>query len=157
MIGYLYNKEMDFNILLPDLYGHGMSEGNHAQMGWKDRLDVLQWTETADELFGRRHTDSVASRSTAFHQVFRRRLRLHKRMGRVSRRTESTVQPARLPSSAYSKLALPARVRMGLPGSLCFGASKEMYFADALHPRRCRPVPRMLCLTRIIRRNTPNM
>lgn len=24
---------------------------------------------------------------------------------------------------------------MGLPGSLCFGASKEMYFADALHPR----------------------
>ncbi len=64
MIGYLYNKEMDFNILLPDLYGHGMSEGNHAQMGWKDRLDVLQWTETADELFGRRHTDSVASRST---------------------------------------------------------------------------------------------
>ena len=33
MIGYLYNKEMDFNILLPDLYG-------------------------------RRHTDSVASRST---------------------------------------------------------------------------------------------
>ena len=64
MIGYLYNKEMDFNILLPDLYGHGMSEGNHAQMGWKERLDVLQWTETADELFGRRHTDSVASRST---------------------------------------------------------------------------------------------
>ena len=45
--------------------------------------------------------------------------------GRVSRRTESTVQPARLPSSAYSKLALPARVRMGLPGSLCFGASKK--------------------------------
>ena len=165
MIGYLYNKEMDFNILLPDLYGHGMSEGNHAQMGWKDRLDVLQWTETADELFGppyrqrsipqhrdgsarylhgsRHHHDGIRrsgawSIPTAFHQVFRRRLRLHKRMGRVSRRTESTVQPARLPSSAYSKLALPARVRMGLPGSLCFGASKEMYFADALHPRRCR-------------------
>lgn len=27
MIGYLYSKEMGFNILLPDLYGHGMSEG----------------------------------------------------------------------------------------------------------------------------------
>ena len=25
MIGYLYSKEMGFNILLPDLYGHGMS------------------------------------------------------------------------------------------------------------------------------------
>ena len=23
MIGYLYSKEMGFNILLPDLYGHG--------------------------------------------------------------------------------------------------------------------------------------
>ena len=64
MIGYLYSKEMGFNILLPDLYGHGMSEGNHVQMGWKDRLDVLQWTETADELFGRNHADSIASRST---------------------------------------------------------------------------------------------
>ena len=52
MIGYLYNKEMDFNILLPDLYGHGMSEGNHAQMGWKDRLDVLLWTDEANHLFG---------------------------------------------------------------------------------------------------------
>ena len=41
-----------------------MSEGNHVQMGWKDRLDVLQWTETADELFGRNHADSIASRST---------------------------------------------------------------------------------------------
>ena len=64
MIGYLYSKEMGFNILLPDLYGHGMSEGDHVQMGWKDRLDVLQWTETADELFGRNLADSIESRST---------------------------------------------------------------------------------------------
>ena len=64
MIGYLYSKEMGFNILLPDLYGHGMSEGTHVQMGWKDRLDVLQWTETADELFGRSDADSISSRST---------------------------------------------------------------------------------------------
>lgn len=52
MIGYLYSKEMGFNILLPDLYGHGMSEGNHVQMGWKDRLDVLLWTDEANHLFG---------------------------------------------------------------------------------------------------------
>ena len=64
MIGYLYSKEMGFNILLPDLYGHGMSEGDHVQMGWKDRLDVLQWTATADELFGRNLEDSIESRST---------------------------------------------------------------------------------------------
>ena len=163
MIGYLYNKEMDFNILLPDLYGHGMSEGNHAQMGWKDRLDVLQWTETADELFGRRHTDSVASRSTEMvvHGISMGATTTMMVSGEVEHgqyqqpfikcfvedcgytsvwdefRGELKAQ-FNLPSSAYSKLALPARVRMGLPGSLCFGASKEMYFADALHPRRCR-------------------
>lgn len=165
MIGYLYNKEMDFNILLPDLYGHGMSEGNHAQMGWKDRLDVLQWTETADELFGRRHTDSIASRSTEMvvHGISMGAATTMMVSGEVEHgqyqqpfikcfvedcgytsvwdefRGELKAQfNLRLPSSAYSKLALPARVRMGLPGSLCFGASKEMYFADALHPRRCR-------------------
>lgn len=53
MIGYLYNKVLGCNILLPDLHAHGLSEGNEVQMGWLDRLDVLQWTATADELFGR--------------------------------------------------------------------------------------------------------
>lgn len=52
MIGRLYNRELGYNILLPDLHGHGLSEGEGAHMGWLDRLDVLQWTETADELFG---------------------------------------------------------------------------------------------------------
>ena len=52
-IGYLYSHIMGYNILLPDLHGHGMSGGTEVQMGWKDRLDVLQWTATADELFGR--------------------------------------------------------------------------------------------------------
>ena len=58
MIGYLYSKEMGFNILLPDLYGHGMSEGNHVQMGWKDRLDVLNWMNIANDIFGK-HTQMV--------------------------------------------------------------------------------------------------
>lgn len=53
MIGYLYHHVLGFNILLPDLHGHGLSEGNEIQMGWKDRTDVLQWMETADELFSR--------------------------------------------------------------------------------------------------------
>lgn len=53
MIGYLYNKVLGYNILLPDLHAHGLSQGNEVQMGWLDRLDVLQWTATADELFGR--------------------------------------------------------------------------------------------------------
>ena len=40
MIGYLYNKKLDFNILLPDLRNTGLSGGNAIQMGWLDRKDV---------------------------------------------------------------------------------------------------------------------
>ena len=32
MIGYLYNKKLDFNILLPDLRDTGLSGGNAIQM-----------------------------------------------------------------------------------------------------------------------------
>lgn len=52
MIGYLYSRELGYNILLPDLYGHGLSDGTEAQMGWKDRLDVLLWTDEANRLWG---------------------------------------------------------------------------------------------------------
>ncbi|MBQ8502338.1 MAG: alpha/beta hydrolase [Bacteroides sp.] len=51
-IAYIYNKVMGFNVLMPELYGHGLSEGDAAQMGWLDRLDVLLWMETAEEMFG---------------------------------------------------------------------------------------------------------
>ena len=52
MIGYLYNHDLGCNILLPDLYYHGQSEGRAIQMGWKDRLDVLRWMEVANDIFG---------------------------------------------------------------------------------------------------------
>ena len=51
-IGYLYNRHLSYNILLPDLHAHGESEGEAVQMGWLDRLDVLQWMDTAHHLFG---------------------------------------------------------------------------------------------------------
>lgn len=50
-IGYMYNNNFHWNILLPDLVAHGMSEGSWVQMGWKDRLDVIQWIGVANELF----------------------------------------------------------------------------------------------------------
>lgn len=50
-IAYLYNHDMGFNVLLPDLYAHGESEGDHIQMGWNDRWDVLRWSEVADGIF----------------------------------------------------------------------------------------------------------
>lgn len=51
-IAYLYNHEMSYNVLMPDLYGHGQSEGDHIQMGWNDRFDVIKWAEVANGIFG---------------------------------------------------------------------------------------------------------
>lgn len=52
MIGHLYNKELGFNILLPDLRYTGLSEGHAIQMGWLDRNDVMLWMETAHRMYG---------------------------------------------------------------------------------------------------------
>ena len=51
MIGYIYSEKLGFNILLPDNYAHGYSEGKYIQMGWKDRLDIKEWLEFAKRLF----------------------------------------------------------------------------------------------------------
>lgn len=51
-IARIYNKEMHYNIMLPDLHGHGLTGGNDIQMGWKDRIDVLKWIEMAPKTFG---------------------------------------------------------------------------------------------------------
>lgn len=32
-----------YNILIPDLRYHGLSEGNYIGMGWHDRLDIIDW------------------------------------------------------------------------------------------------------------------
>jgi fermentation-respiration switch protein FrsA (DUF1100 family) len=52
MIGHLYNKELGYNVLLPDLQFTGKSEGSHIQMGWNDRKDIINWIEAAHQLFG---------------------------------------------------------------------------------------------------------
>ena len=54
MIGYLYNNDLNYNILLPDLQDNGLREGPAIQMGWKDRLDVLNWMNIANDIFGKR-------------------------------------------------------------------------------------------------------
>lgn len=46
----IYAK-MGYNLWLPDLYGHGLSEDVHAQMGWRERKDVLQWADIANRKF----------------------------------------------------------------------------------------------------------
>jgi hypothetical protein len=47
----MYRDDFNYNVLFPDLQYHGYSEGDHAQMGWYDRLDVEEWVHVAHEIF----------------------------------------------------------------------------------------------------------
>lgn len=51
-LGYMYHHDMGYNIFLPDLRSHGLSEGDHIQMGWFDRIDCFRLLPLADSLFG---------------------------------------------------------------------------------------------------------
>ena len=53
-IGSVYSR-MGYNILLPDLHGHGQSDGDDIQMGWKDRRDVMHWMTVAERMFRSSH------------------------------------------------------------------------------------------------------
>ena len=39
----MYEQELDYNVVLPDLNAHGLSEGDMIQMGWLDSEDALRW------------------------------------------------------------------------------------------------------------------
>lgn len=58
-------SDMGYNILLPDLHAHGLSEGGDIQMGWKDRDDVIRWIGVADSLFA----DSLGKPRIVLHGV----------------------------------------------------------------------------------------
>ncbi|MCM1515984.1 MAG: alpha/beta hydrolase [Paraprevotella sp.] len=64
-IGRMYHDALGYNILLPDLHGHGLSYGTDIQMGWKDRLDVLHWAQIAEEMF----RDSICESRMVIHGV----------------------------------------------------------------------------------------
>ncbi len=42
----IYEHELGYNVLMPELHACGESDGDAIQMGWKDRLDVMHWLET---------------------------------------------------------------------------------------------------------------
>lgn len=50
-IAHIYEKYLGYNILLPDLHGHGLSSGDDICMGWLDRTDVLRWADIAERRF----------------------------------------------------------------------------------------------------------
>ena len=50
----MYRDVLNYNVLMPDLQYHGYSEGDAIQMGWLDRIDILNWINVAQGLF---HSD----------------------------------------------------------------------------------------------------
>ena len=50
-LGRMYHRDLGFNILMPDLHAHGLSDGEGIGMGWNERHDVIRWAEVAEELF----------------------------------------------------------------------------------------------------------
>jgi len=47
----LYRDTLNYNVVVPDLHYHGLSEGIGAQFGWKDRLDVMRWIDLAHDVW----------------------------------------------------------------------------------------------------------
>ena len=47
----IYEHELGYNVVMPELHACGESEGDAIQMGWKDRLDVEKWIEVAHNEF----------------------------------------------------------------------------------------------------------
>lgn len=48
---YLHYEVLGRNVILPEHFGHGLSEGDHIRMGWLDRLDILLWMDIAHQLW----------------------------------------------------------------------------------------------------------
>lgn len=41
----IYDYVLGYNVVLPEFYAHGFSDGNMVRMGWLDRIDMLGWME----------------------------------------------------------------------------------------------------------------
>lgn len=50
-IAYMYQHDLGFNVLLPELRTHGASGGTHIQMGWNDRHDIQLWIKTIEKAY----------------------------------------------------------------------------------------------------------
>ncbi len=49
-LGCMYHRDLGYNVVLPDLWSHGESEGDYIGMGWNERHEVIEWTEVASSL-----------------------------------------------------------------------------------------------------------
>ena len=135
MIGYLYNRDLGYNILLPDLQHQGESEGPAIQMGWKDRLDVLQWMNIANEIFG----DSTQMVVHGISMVCGG-LRLYQRMGRILTRVENKFSSSSFSTHVHHKLALRKEIWMEFQRSFFTETGSQITTSDAVYSRGQRHV-----------------
>ena len=42
----MYERDFGYNVVVPNLHAHGLSDGDSIQMGWLDRKDVMVWLQT---------------------------------------------------------------------------------------------------------------
>lgn len=47
-------QQMGYNVLMPELHAHGLSEGDAVEMGWNERKDIIYWMTIASQRF---HSD----------------------------------------------------------------------------------------------------
>ena len=47
-------QQMGYNVLMPELHAHGLSEGDAVEMGWNERKDIIHWMTIASQRF---HSD----------------------------------------------------------------------------------------------------
>ena len=56
-IARMFRDSLRLNIFMPEHHGHGLSDGEEVQMGWKDADDELEWMPIVTGLFC--HPDSA--------------------------------------------------------------------------------------------------
>ena len=140
MIGYLYNHDLGFNILLPDLHYHGESEGRAIRMGWRDRLDVLQWMEVANAIFGgnTRMVVHGISMGAATTMMVSGEAQQHYVKCFVEDCGYTSVWDQFVPAAACGQLALRPALWLEFPRGFGPPAGGVLRPSDALYPRRCR-------------------
>lgn len=50
-LGYMYNHDLGYNVIMPDLRLSGLSDGDHYTMGWDEKEDIKLWISFAKQLF----------------------------------------------------------------------------------------------------------
>ena len=130
MIGYLFNHDFGFNVLIPDLRGHGQSEPSAISMGWTERTEVVDWI--------RRHYDDRRCRRVAARMcpLCRGGLWLHFNPGYLCRFLGEAVPTAALSALPSIGPLVPDPLRMEFRKGFSARCRAPMQVAYVVHSRR---------------------